>query len=44
MQIDETILDEIPRAREWVRISKVSTHQDGHEEENQKSHIGFSDE
>ena len=44
MQIDETILEEIPRAREWVRISKVSTHQDGQEVENQRSQLEHSDE
>ena len=44
MQIDETILEEIPRARDWVKISKVSPHKDGQGEENQKSQLGFSDE
>ena len=46
MEIDETIHEEIPRARDWVQISKVLPYKDGREKGNQhnKSPTGFSDE
>ena len=46
MENDETIIEEIPRARDWVKISKVLPYKNGQEKEEQyhKSQPGISDE